>query len=54
VDSDGDADLFVVSGGNEYQTGSHLLDDRLYVNQGKGKFVKVSVGLVADHAMVVV
>jgi hypothetical protein len=50
VDSDGDADLFVVSGGNEYQTGSHLLDDRLYVNQGKGKFVKVSVGLVADHA----
>ncbi len=50
ADSDGDADLFVVSGGNEYQTGSDLLDDRLYINQGKGKFVKVSAGMVADHA----
>lgn len=51
VDNDGDADLFVVSGGTEYQTGSQLLDDRLYLNEGGGKFSKASIGsIVADHA----
>lgn len=48
VDADGDLDLFVVSGGNEFEYGSGELDDRLYINNGKGDFTKV-IATPADH-----
>jgi hypothetical protein len=50
AEGDGDPDLFVVSGGNEYPTGSEFLDDRLYLNVGIGRFVRApDNSIVADH-----
>ena len=48
ADGDGDNDLFVGSGGYELQPNDTLLQNRLYINTGKGVFKKSTNALPGD------
>lgn len=49
LEKDGDLDLYVVSGGGDLLEGNPNLQDRIYINDGKGNFKRLNVQLPATN-----
>lgn len=53
MDGDADLDLYIVSGGNEFEPNNVLYRDRIYLNDGKGNFTKQNIELPVESGSVV-
>ena len=49
ANGDGYPDLYIASGGYEFEPGSPYYEDRLYINDGKGNFTRDSLALPVNH-----
>ena len=49
IDADNDLDIYALSGGNDYKEGNPMLEDRVYINDGKGNFTKLDAKLLATN-----
>ncbi len=49
IDADGDLDIYALSGGNDFEEGNPILEDRVYINDGKGNFTKLNSKLLATN-----
>ncbi|MEZ4773984.1 MAG: VCBS repeat-containing protein [Bacteroidia bacterium] len=49
LDGDGDTDIYVASGGSSFPEGDALYQDRVYINDGKGNFVRKNDALPSLH-----
>lgn len=49
IENDGDLDLYVMSGGNETQEGNENLEDRIYINDGQGRFERLQIPLIKTN-----
>jgi len=53
ADNDGDLDIYVVSGGNDYKENEEIMMDRIYINDGKANFSRLPVALPSTNGSVV-
>lgn len=49
IDNDNDLDIYALSGGNDFPEGDPLLEDRVYINDGKGNFTRLQSKLLATN-----
>ena len=49
ADNDGDPDLYIANGSNEFPAGTKNYDDRFFVNDGKGNFSYAQTALPENH-----
>ncbi|MBT8179413.1 MAG: VCBS repeat-containing protein [Eudoraea sp.] len=50
LDGDKDLDLYVVSGGNEFEPYSSFYEDRVYINDGSGNFSRKEIPALVGYA----
>ncbi len=49
IDADNDLDIYALSGGNDFPEGDPNLEDRVYINDGKGNFTRLKSKLLATN-----
>lgn len=49
IDGDKDLDIYALSGGNDFPEGDPMLEDRVYINDGKGNFTRLKSKLLATN-----